>query len=410
MWLPRRACPVLLRHSMTSVFGERPPERAVASAIAVAAFFALLAPAAAGGAMAAPVLLCLAAALAIRPSLLRQAAEKTAWPLWLLLVFVAWAIVTSLWSAQPGHAQALKLAILVPFGLMFAASAAAEPTRALTRAAGVAAFIVLAGLLTIEALWDLPINRAANPDMPPGEVVRNVNRGAVVLLALTWGPAAALLMQRRPIAASALIVVSGLITLSFDVAANPAAFVAGLGVFALAFQAPRIAVMGVSSALAAWMLAAPFLTPLILASQRLVDAVPESWAHRVGIWNYVCARILEQPWIGHGLDSSRAVTDRIDVRGVEISAVPLHPHSASLQVWYETGAVGAVLAALALVAGGRALAGAFADNRPAAAAAAATLAALGFIANVSFGAWQEWWNATMFVAAALVGALALRRA
>ncbi|MBC7770255.1 MAG: O-antigen ligase family protein, partial [Phycisphaerales bacterium] len=59
---------------------------------------------------------------------------------------------------------------------------------------------------------------------------------------------------------------------------------------------------------------------------------------------------------------------------------------------------------------GWALSRAFAANRPAAAAAAATLASLGIIANLSFGVWQEWWNATIFVAAALVAALARSRA
>lgn len=381
-----------------------------ASTVGIAALFALLPAASVGGALALPVLLCLAGALALRPSLIRQVLEKKAWPLWTVIAFLVWAAASSLWSAYPGHAQALKLAILAPLGLMFAAAAGAEPARPVTRAAGIAAFVVLAALMSVEAIWDMPLNRAANPDTPPGEVVRNVNRGAAVLLALTWAPAAALMTGGRAWAAIALFGASAFLALPFGIWANVAGFAVGLAAFVLAFAAPRMALMAVSGALAAWMLTAPFLTPLILANQRLVDALPESWAQRAGIWNYVCARILEQPWIGRGLDASRAVTDRIEVRGVDLRAIPLHPHSASLQIWYETGAVGAGLAALALVAGGWALAGAFDRNRPGAAAAAATLAALGVIANVSFGAWQEWWNATIFVAAALVGALTLRRA
>jgi len=198
--------------------------------------------------------------------------------------------------------------------------------------------------------------------------------------------------------------------LPFGLWANLVAFVIALIVFAVAFGAPRFALLSVSGGLSLWMLAAPFATPLILANQRLVDALPLSWAARVGIWDYVCARILEQPWIGHGLDASRAVTDRIQVRELDMRGIPLHPHSASLQIWYETGAVGAALAAAALLAGGWTLSRVFADNRPAAAGAAATMAALGVIANVSFGIWQEWWLATMFIAAALVAALAIKRA
>src|SRR5262249_38949885 len=110
-----------------------------------------------------------------------------------------------------------------------------------------------------------------------------------------------------------------------------------------------------------------------------------------------------------GLDASRAVTDRLQVRDVNIRAIPLHPHSASLQIWFETGAVGAALAAGTLIAAGFALSRLLANNRPTAAASCATLASLGLIANVSFGLWQEWWIATMFIAAALTAAIGARQ-
>jgi O-antigen ligase len=377
------------------------------SAIAIAVLFALLPAAAAGGGMGLPVLLCIAAVLCLHPALIGQVFEKTAWPIWVLFLFLAWIEITGLWSPKAGFAQGLRLAALVPLGLVFASAAGARAR--LTRAAGVAAIIVLCALMAIEAIWDMPLNRAANPGVDPSTFIRNVNRGATVLLALTWAPAAALLGDRRPILAGAIFAASALLTLPFSLLANLIGFALGLAVFALAFLAPRFAVLSVSGGLAAWLIAAPFVTPLLLANQRLVDALPESWAQRAGIWSYVCAHIPNQPWIGHGLDAARTVTDRIEVRGVNLRAVLLHPHSGSLQIWYETGAVGAVLGAAALLAGGWATARAFEHNRPAAAAAAATLASLGVIANVSFGLWQEWWIATMFLAAALTVALARRR-
>jgi O-antigen ligase len=384
--------------------------RVTVSGVAFALFFAVAPAASAGGAMGLPVLMCLAAALALRPSHLRQVIESKPIALWLLLGFWAWVLATSAWSAQPGFAQAGKLAVLAPLGLVFVAAAGAESNRRLVQAFGVAAFAVLVALMTVEALWDLPLNRAANPDIPPSEVVRNVNRGAAVVLAMTWGAAAGLIANGRSGLARAVLAASAILALPFGLWANLVAFVIALIVFAVAFGAPRFALLSVSGGLSLWMLVAPFATPLILASPRLVDALPLSWAARVGIWDYVCARILEQPWIGHGLDASRAVTDRIQVRELDMRGIPLHPHSASLQIWYETGAVGAALAAAALLAGGWTLSRVFADNRPAAAGAAATMAALGVIANISFGIWQEWWLATMFIAAALVAALAIKRA
>jgi hypothetical protein len=76
-----------------------------------------------------------------------------------------------------------------------------------------------------------------------------------------------------------------------------------------------------------------------------------------------------------------------------------------MQVWFETGAVGALLAAALTLAGGWALSRVLVD-RAQAAAAAATLASAGVIANLSYGIWQEWWDAALFLAAALVAAAA----
>ena len=72
-------------------------------------------------------------------------------------------------------------------------------------------------------------------------------------------------------------------------------------------------------------------------------------------------------------------------------------------------AVGAVLAAVALLVGGWGLARVFAHDRAGTAAACATIVSLGLIANVSYGIWAEWWMATLFIAAALISALITRR-
>ncbi|MBC7768863.1 MAG: O-antigen ligase family protein, partial [Phycisphaerales bacterium] len=311
--------------------------RISASAIAIALFFALLPAASAGGAMALPVFICLSGALALGPTLLRQAVENRPLALILLLTLWVWVLVTSAWSAQPGYAQAGKLAVLFPLGLVFVAAAGSASNQRLTQALGVAAFAILTVLMVIEALWDMPLNRGLNPQIPPSEIVRNINRGAAVVLAITWGVAASLVAMDRGGLARVVLAASALLALPFGLWANLAAFLIGLVAFAMAFSAPRLSIMSVSAGLAFWMLAAPFATPLILANQRLVDALPLSWAARAGIWDYVCARILEQPWLGHGLDASRVVTDRIQVRDLDMRGVPLHPHSASLQIIDDTG-------------------------------------------------------------------------
>ena len=360
-----------------------------------AVFFVLLPAIGVGGALGLPVLICLVGALSLRPSRLRQAVESRPWSLLLLIGFLAIAVTSSLWSEHAAGPQALKIGALAVLGLVFAAAAAQDPR--LTRAGAVAAFIVLAALLAIEALGGLPLNRAAQPEGDIDELGRNLSRGASLLLALTWGAAGALLARPGAawkIAAMAALAAGGFVSLQFGQFANAVGFIAGLAAFATAYIAPRLILTAVLAALLVWLVGAPFATPL-LASAIDAEQLPFSWNARVEIWSYICDRIWEQPWFGHGLDAARA----------HLPTVPVHPHSASLQIWFELGVAGVLLAAASLITGGRTLLRHFGDNRPAAAAAAGTLAAVGVIANLSFNLWAEWWLAAMFLAAGVVGSL-----
>lgn len=377
-----------------------------------AAFFALLPAAAVSGGLAIAVLIAAAGAASFRPSLLRQAIEIRPVAVLALLAFIVWAVVSSAWSPYPDHVQAPKLAATIGLGLVFAWAASRADARRLTRAGCLAAFCVLAALLTVEAVADLALNRAVRPEAPDWVLEGNPTRGTVILLALTWAVAGGLSVwdgRRRLMLAAATLLITAILVGQFHQLANVIGFGLGLCAFGLGFVAPRIAPLFVTGAAASWMAAAPFLTPLAFADPRFVETLPYSWAARAGIWDYVCGRIAERPWIGHGLDASRAVHDFIEVQGRATEAVPLHPHSASLQIWFETGLIGVALGAAALVAGGWSLSRAFAQNRAAAAAACGTIAALSFIANVSYGIWQEWWIATMFLAAAAIGAIGVKK-
>lgn len=379
--------------------------------LARAGFFVVLPGLAVGGAMGLPPPLSLAGLLSLRPSLLREAFRRP--PLWLpfLLAFTAWAALSSLWSPYANHSQPGRMLVTVLPALLFAAAAIADPrARRFTRAGAGAAFVCLAGLLAIEALFGLPMNSAAQPHAEIALLTRNPARGVVVLLALSWGVAGAFWAAGRPLVATLCLAVTGALSTQFDQSANLLAFGCGLGAFIVGLALPRLAILIASGAMAIWMLAAPWLSPLLLGDQHFVDRLPLSWAERAGIWKYTSARIAERPWIGHGMDASHTVTDYIVVRGANVRGIPLHPHSVSMHIWYDTGLVGALLAAGALAFGGWALSRTFGTNRAAAAAACATIVSLGLIENISYGAWQEWADATLILAAAVVGAIGLRAA
>lgn len=378
-----------------------------------AVFFALLPAVAAGGAMALPVLLSLAGLTALGPSLFRQVLEKRPLALALLVLLTVWTGVSSLWSPWHGP-TALKIGALLALGLpFFAAAGANENAARLTLAGATAAFVALAAFLGVEAAFGMPINRAIQPDVSWGELNRNPSRGLIVLLALTWPVVGWLLAQRRAwsFALAALIMIAGAaLSLQFDQLVTAIGFgISGL-VFALALFARQFAILATSSGLAVWMLIAPFVTPLLVASPQLVESVPLSWAHRIAIWRYTCARIMEQPWIGHGIDSGRTTTDMLTIRGLTTRGIPVHPHSASLQIWHDLGFVGALLAAALLMYGGWRLSKHFAQDKFGGAATAAVLAMFGLMANVGWSVWQEWWMATLLLTAALIAALGARAA
>jgi O-antigen ligase len=261
----------------------------------------------------------------------------------------------------------------------------------------------------VEAAFDMPLNRLDEPTTATGILERNPGKGVSILVALAWAGIGALLAARgrwRIALAAALAATTGALALQFHMAANAAGFLAGLGGFALGWLAPRLGPTVVSGVIAAWLLLAPWLTPMILALPGVTAGLPASWRMRGEIWRFASARIAERPLTGWGLDSARQFSDTIlTLDGLPFHAIPLHPHSFSIHVWLETGAVGALLLAAAIVAGGRTASAAFARSRPAAAALTAAMAAVAVIWNVSYGAWQEWWFATAFLAVAWTGAL-----
>jgi O-antigen ligase len=369
-----------------------------------ATLFALLPAAAAGGGLALAPLLGIAGVAAWRPSLILPAARRPPLYLIFLILFIVWMATTFLWSTYENPRQVLRFGAMITTGLIFITAASADDAaRRVTLAAAVAGVIVLSILLAVEAVTGMAMAHAIDPGKEDWQIAGNPGRGAAVLMCLTW-PMLGLLATRRAWIASVLtLLVAGLIASQFGQSANLVAYACGGVAFALGYVAPRIGVLITTGVLTAWLLLAPVLTPVL--ARLSLDALPYSWAARVGIWNYVSERIRERPLFGSGLDASRDVTDRLIVQGRESAAVPLHPHSVSLQIWFETGGVGALLAAAALLTGGWALSRAWAKHHAGAAAACGAMAAIGVIANVSFGAWQEWWSAAILIAVAVVSAL-----
>lgn len=71
---------------------------------------------------------------------------------------------------------------------------------------------------------------------------------------------------------------------------------------------------------------------------------------RLEIWNFISQRALQQPWIGFGVEATRAIDDfQSDMMYFKNTSV-LHPHNFVMQIWIELGVLGvAIMAAIQAV-------------------------------------------------------------
>jgi O-Antigen ligase len=330
-------------------------------------------------------------------------------PAALLGALLVWGALSAAWSLDPGRSLVMvaRLAGLFAAGLALAIAAGriAAPGRiAVLALAGTGIGIALA-LLDLASGGGLSGYVSIRPFAAP-----RLNQIAVWLAVLSL-PAAALLLcrGRRPLALAVAAAMTGAVFLLDDTTAK-LALALSVPLAGLLYAAPRrvarlLALMSMLAILSA-PLTLPRLarTPGVFAS---ADAFKISLGHRLLIWSFAGDRIAERPFVGWGLDSSRAIPGGKDEIRPGENWLPLHPHDAALQVWLELGAPGAAL--FALLVGWLWLRLAEAPwPRPYGAAAGASLAAALAVGAAGWGVWQEWWIGTLSLA--LFVAIAMARA
>ncbi|MBR9972786.1 O-antigen ligase family protein [Magnetospirillum sulfuroxidans] len=187
----------------------------------------------------------------------------------------------------------------------------------------------------------------------------------------------------------------------------------------LFWRYPRLTASLCAIGTAAIILVAFPLALQIPPSQQAYDDAPwlsSSSHHRLTIWRFSAHKTLEKPFFGWALDASRVIPGADDevfydiiVNGNQRASIseaqlPLHPHSAPIQIWLELGLLGAILAAAFM---GRVF---WTLGRQPGRVAAHTGPAVvsGFIiACVSYGIWQSWWQGTLWLSVALIAVLNL---
>ena len=340
--------------------------------------------------------LCAAGFVAVSPPY-RFAALRL--PVICLIALLAWGAASAIWSVDPQRSLILAVRLgglfIAGLALAMAAGRLAEPRRlALFLLAGIACGLALTwyDLLSAGGLRRHISARVFHPF--------RLNQIAVGLAILAL-PVTAWLAERGRWALALMTAAAmiGTVGLLQDVAAKTA-FAMSLPVMGLLYcwrrpVARLAAILSIVGILTA-PLTLPALgrMPAVLAA---ADAIKGSAWHRLLIWSFVGERIAERPLLGWGLDASRAIPGGTEEIRPGLKRLPLHPHSAALQLWLELGIPGALLSAF-FVGWLWLRLGTAPWRRLYVAAAGGSLTAALVTASGAYGVWQEWWLGTLGLA------------
>ena len=297
-----------------------------------------------------------------------------------------------LWTPAPERALR-HLAHLVGSAIVIGVLIAAAPHRRLAQIR----FLLPAGLALASFLVIVHFTMSAPVNAMLGATTDAyyLNRSAVaialfspIVLSLLW-------LQRRFLAAIAL---AGLALVAIALSISWSAKLAALAIMAstpLALAAPRLFHRMASAGMLLALFAAPLYVGHInaLIPQSIHDAVGYgSMAIRGEIWREYAALYWQRPFFGFGLEASNVIPRTELAAALTENQIYLlsfgHPHNAVVQIWFEFGLFGALIAAALLGLFFRAT-----SRLEGWRLSMATVTSIGVfaVASVSHGAWQAWW-------------------
>ncbi len=348
-----------------------------------------------------------------------------------LLALAAWAMISTTWAVarSDGLEKALLLALVVAVGattMRLASLTETSTAHALT--CGLVAAMTATGLFLAVETWSGQLIVRTLLELFPsllesgkhmlvvdGRVTmlseNEINRSVCVwtmllvpsLALARWQLSAA----AGPRAALALLLLAALVWSGTGHQSTQLAVLAALIVHALASLSLRLARMAV---VMGWCILTMLVVPLsTLAYDSGLSNAPwlfNSARERIALWGYTAGKVAERPMIGGGANTTPALNKAMDSagRGVDVRYKAIRPgrhsHNYYLQVWYELGAIGALLL---LAAGLAAVAGIGRLNMALQGPALAHFTLVAAMISTSYGLWQLWLHCAIAASVVLFG-------
>jgi len=342
--------------------------------------------------------------------------------IWALFLFLIWAATTSLWSPYEDTQTVISpIKLMVGAGLFLGAFLL--PTNMSKSFKNkMAYFLVFVGFVTLSlllfdqitgyALIDLidPLDESQHPVKRQHIIYQNLSHSVTILALLVPVVLPRLWQEGRAGKVLAFLFLFGVLVAAIlgKLAAGVFAVGAALLFMIIARRWPKRSINAVMALAVASILLAPLAGfAMHKVPQSTKEKVADSWEHRIEMWGYVSEKIAEKPVLGHGFDASRTfdrVYDGMSVNGkpYEQTIISLHPHNSGLQIWVETGAIGALLFCFFLILMRNKLIRYIENDPYSATYIAGYIAAALTICTLTYGVWQEWWWGALIMIGALI--------
>ena len=297
------------------------------------------------------------------------------------MAFLVWAVASESWSPvsrgiisgtlMGGDFAIRSAGLRIILTLFFTTLLIAGALRTAPGRAQISSRLIL-GSLSIHGLLILLSPVSATSVMPVfygddplnhSSGFQNLDRGANAF-ALVLPILVAYVGARPGLAWKGLALMIALASLvSFGVLGSSAAMFGAalmLVAFVIVRVFPKYGLRGLFTTVAAYIALAPVLmSGLLYMLERSGVNLPGSFQSRAWSWEVVIGKIQEAPLMGHGIEASKSWQDtyaaypewmaQLPDFWARYPVIPGHPHNMALQIWAETGAVGAFVAALAVL-------------------------------------------------------------
>ena len=302
------------------------------------------------------------------------------------LAFVVWVVAAGFWAPEAqdfiaGNLLAGSFSMEMPgvrFGLTALASlgvlvavgaCAPKSSQTSLNVITVAGFVQFVGVIATALFMPQILALLAPISDPVAEMPQNLLRNATCflllmpfLLAWLWHRPGT---DYGPVLAVAMALLSVAAFMQTDNQSATVGAVFMLIAMAIVKWLPRHGFKVIFTSLAAYIAAAPMLINWGLVQIRETGLpLPRSFFSRTYSWELVGSKVSEAPIIGHGPEATHTWRDTFgdhpewladatlrfgDSQAWEVyRVIPIHPHNMPLQIWAETGMIGAILAAVFL--------------------------------------------------------------